>query len=206
MLDWLIGDAIWETIIKVAVIAAIALIVIAAIRSPHARPILIAILCVAWLGAGAYAGYTYYAYVNTTSEVNGSIDRKDPYEDFNIFDIDLKDNVVWYEADNGYEFEQIYNTAIKFNGTENDYTLLVNDTPCDETKATNGRLEGTLIKQFRDIDGEITDTFTFKINFSFESSKITVALTVNATAENIGIIREYININGFNLRIIDSVY
>lgn len=204
--DLLIPNEFWTTLIVIAVIIGACFILAAVIKSPHMKPILVTIGCLAWLGLGIYSGFTYYTYINTTSEVHGSPEIHDPYEDFNFFEYDLG-NIVWYQQeDGGYTYTETYNTSIRFTGEEGKYILLVNDTPCNYTSSANGRLHGELIKQFRDLDGQVTNTFNFNIDFTFESSVITVTVSVDATPDNIGVIREYVNINGFNLRIINNIY
>ena len=52
----------------------------------------------------------------------------------------------------------------------------------------------------------MTDTVSFDITFSFYSSKIDLKITTTATADNIGLVREMINVHGWKLRIIEAIY
>ena len=194
-------------LITILIIVAVALVLIALIKYEHARPILVTLLCVAWLGVGCYCGANCYVYYRTLAleKVSGAPVVHDPYEDFNFFEYDLG-KIVWYQDEEGnYSYETTYATAIKFDGNENKYQLLVNNTPCQTTTA-NAKLHATLQKEFIDVDGNLTDTINFTIDFTFSSSNITVRVENDATTENIGLVREYVNVNGFNLRIINAVY
>ena len=86
MLDWLFGDKIWDTLIIIAVIAAVALAVYALIKYENARPYVIAIFCLVWFGGGVFSAYTmidYYSRVR--NQTYGELQEYDPYEDFNFF-------------------------------------------------------------------------------------------------------------------------
>lgn len=204
--DLIIPDELWSTLIAIAIILGVCFIIAMVAREKHMLKVVVVILCVGWLGLGIYSGFSYFTFINTTSEVHGSPEIHDPYEDFNFFEYDLG-NIVWYQQeDGGYAYTETYNTSVKFQGGEDKYILLVNDKPCNKTSSANGRLHGELIKQFRDLDGQVTDTFNFDIDFTFESSVITVAVSVDATPDNIGVIREFVSINGFDLRIINNIY
>ena len=205
MFDLIFAD--WSEIIKwIVIVAAVVFVLIALIKYKHARPILVALLCFGWLGLGCWSGITLYQYSLTKNQVIGTPTVHDPYEGFDFFEYDLG-NIVWYQNSDGeYEYSEIYGTTTKFEGGINKYELLVNNTPCDTTTSANARLHGELIKRFKDIDGNVTDVITFKIDFTFESSRITVKITNNATIDNIQLVREFVAVNGFNLRIINSVY
>lgn len=202
MLSFLFNEKVFLTILS---IVAVTLILYALIKYKHARPLLVTILCVAWLGAGLYSGFTWYNYNSTISKVRGEPVVHNPYENFNFYDYDL-DNIVWYQNEDGtYDYEITYGESLKFDGTK-EYQLLVNNAPCKNTVTANGRLRGTFGKIFKDIDGQVVADIDFEINFAFYASKITLNIKTNATVENIGYVREYVNVNGFNLRIIKTVY
>lgn len=195
-----------EKFLTLLVVIGIFILLIAAIKYEHARPVLIGILCVVWLGGGVYSGVTWYHYETTQNSVTGSPTIHKPYEDFDFYDYKL-DQIVWYQNEDGsYYYEITYPTSVKFEGAEGKYQLLVNNSPCKKTSSTNGRLQGIYEKAFKDIDGKETDKITFEINFAFYSSKITLTINTTATTDSIGLVREYVDVNGFELRIISSVY
>lgn len=194
-----------ESLIMIGIIVGAVFLLYALIKYKQ-NAILLTILAVAWLGVGCYSGLTCYKYYSTTGGAVGEVVVHDPYEDFNFYEYDL-DKIVWYQTEEGtYKFDITYDTALRFEGSEKKYQLLVNNTPCSTTSSTNGRLYGLFKKQFKNLDGEVTDTFDIEINFSFLSSKIMLTLKTVATPENIGILREYVNVNGFKLRIIETIY
>lgn len=203
MLEGLLGFDLTQIIIIICVVA----LLIALVREKHNRPIIIVILCIAWLGLGIYSGVTLYKYERTQSEVRGEPEIHDPYEDFKFYEYDVGKNLVWYQNEDGTYYYQIeYATSIAFEGEENKYQLLVNNSPCTRTTSSYGRLYGLYQKQFKDLDGQVTDTINFEITFAFSSSQISLTITTDATSENIATVREYVNVNGFELRIIDTIY
>lgn len=202
MIEWLLGINLELVLIIIGVI----LVAIALIKSKHARPILVVILCIGWLGLGVYSGTTLYKYEITKNQTIGQTVVHDPYDNFNFYEYEL-DNIVWYQYEDGtFSYETIYATSLEFEGEENKYQMLINNTPCSITKSENARLYGLYQKQFRDVDGQISDIIDFEINFTFTSSKIKLEIKTNATTKNLATVREYVAVNGFKIRIINSIY
>ena len=194
-----------ETIKWVAIIVAVALILVALIKSKQGLPVFVVLLCIAWAGAGLYSGITCYQYSISQSKLNGTPEVHDPYEDFDFYEYSLND-IAWYKGEDGtYYYTTTYKASIEFNGNDN-YWLLLNDRPATTTNSTNGRLKAECILAFRDIDGQDLPEINLEVNFAFYSSEIDLSIYTNAGDEEIKLLREYININGFNLRIINAVY
>ena len=160
-------DGIADTVITAVVILVVALLVIAMIKSPHLKPLVYTIFAVAWIFTGVYSITTYISYQNTTSVVNGETVIYEPYKDFNYLEYDLK-NIVWYAEDDGYSYEETYQTSAKFEGAEKKYSVIVNDTPASYCNSANGRLVATYEKIFKDIDGEVSAEITFNIQIVFQ--------------------------------------
>ncbi len=204
-IDFDLFGGIKETIITAVIIISIVAGIIAIIKSKHLRPLVYTIFAVMWLFSGVYSFSKYISYENTISYVIGTPEIFEPYKDFNYLEYDLK-NVVWEYQDNGYTFEEVYQTSAKFEGEEKKYSVIVNNTPASYCNSSNGRLVAVYEKIFKDIDGEIDADITFNITITFKSSSITLKVTCNATTDNIGIVREYTNLNGLHIRIIKTVY
>lgn len=142
----------------------------------------------------------------THSQVVGTPTIHDPYENFNYFEYDLK-KLAWYESEDGtYSYTEKYNTSLKFDGSENKYILLLNNTPCNKTTSSKGKLHGEMTRIFEDLDGNEINQLTFKIDFEFYSSEINIIIKVDADSETIGLAKEMVEVEGFKLRIIDSIY
>lgn len=169
--------------------------------------VLVFILCFAWAGLGVYSGLTCYKYYSSQSQVRGVAEIKDPYEDFNFFEYDLND-IAWYleDGDETYSYSTRYGTSLMFDGSRNNYTLLLNNSPIKNTSSTSGRLHGDVELVFKDIDGEVVDILDLDIDFEFYTSEIRLIVSTNATSEELPLLREFVKVNGFNLRIINSVY
>lgn len=207
MLSWLIGDKIWDTIITIAIIVAVVLILTALIKYKHARPYVVALFCIAWLGGGVYSAFTMADYyTNQRNQVVGELQEYNPYEDFNFFEYNLT-NLVFYPNEEGnYAFTTTYATSIPFDGSSSEYTLLLNNSPCKETSSAFGRLKGDTNLTFYNVDGEKISNIELSIMLTFRSSDIELEINTSATHENIGLLEEYVACNGFNLRIIERVY
>lgn len=168
--------------------------------------VLVFILCFVWAGLGVYSGLTCYKYYSSQSQVRGVAEIKDPYEDFNFFEYDLND-IAWYLDENDtYSYSTRYGTSLMFDGGRNNYTLLLNNSPIKNTSSTSGRLHGDVELVFKDIDGEIINVLDLDIDFEFYTSEIHLIVSTNATSEDLPLLREFVKVNGFNLRIINAVY
>lgn len=206
MLDWIVGDKIWDTLIIIAVIAAVAVAVYSLIKYENARPYVIAIFCLVWFGGGVFSAYTmidYYSRVR--NQTYGELQDYDPYEDFNFFEYNLSTINFYPKEDGTYYFEQEYSTSIEFEGN-NQYTLLLNNSPCNKTTSSYGRLMGQTTLYFYDVDNLEEANINLDITLTFYSSSLKISIDTNANDSNIGFLREYTYCNGFNLRIIENVY
>ena len=203
-----------DTLITLCILAIIGFVLYALIKYKHARPYLIGLICISMFVSGVYSVFTAWDYYNTHSSVVGELQIHDPYEDFNFYEYDLESFALLREQETDEEgnvlssdfyFETTYATSIEFNGTENTYTLLVNDKPCDVTTSNYGKLYGITTIHFDDVDGTEKEVIDLNIDFTFYSSSIFLRIDTNATQENASMLEEYFKINGFNLRIIEKI-
>ncbi len=197
-------DKFYSTIISVAIIVMIGLGIVAMIRSKNGKPYLMFVFGLVWFFVGLFNVFTGVNYYTTYSKVYGTLEQHDPYEDFNYFEYDLKD-IAWYVDNNNYYYQTSYATSMEFDGTENEYTLLLNNKPC-ETSSTFGKLRGVQQIYFNDVDGTYKNTIGLDVNITFYASSISLKINTDATHESINLLNEYIKVNGFKLRIIDKVY
>lgn len=204
MFGLLFGD-ITQFLIELAVIVGIVAIIITMIKYENGRPFLIAFLLLAWGGLGCYSGFTMYKYYNTVSQVRGHLEEYDPYKDFDYYKYNITDlGLVKNDETDLMYYEKDYNTHIAFDGTNKNYTLLLNDSPCSITMSNKGRLHGETAIIFEDVDGQAIDQIDLTINFTFYSSYIVLKVETTATVENVGLLYNYYDINGFELRIIEN--
>lgn len=204
MFGLLFGD-IKQFLIELAVIVGIVAIIITMIKYENGRPFLVAFLLLAWGGLGCYSGFTMYRYYNRVSQVRGHLEEYDPYKDFDFYHFNVTDfSLLEDEETNLMYYEKNYNTTLVFDGTDKNYTLLVNNSPCSVTMANKGRLYGETSKKFEDVDGQAINQIDLTINFTFYSSYIVLKVETTATVENVGLLYNYYDINGFELRIIEN--
>lgn len=203
--DLILGDKIWETLITLAIIAAVAFLIYGLYRK-EARPIAITVFCIIWFFSGVYSLFTmidYYSRVR--NQTYGELQDYDPYEDFNFFEYDLTTINFYPKEDGTYYFEQEYSTSIEFEGN-NQYTLLLNNSPCNKTTSSYGRLMGQTTLYFYDVDNSEEANINLDITLTFYSSSLKISIDTDANDSSIGFLREYTYCNGFNLRIIENVY
>lgn len=139
-----------------------------------------------------------------TSKTFGNFDHYDLYEDFNVFEMD--ENVVFYNDNGTYKFTKTYPIKVDFDGSENEYNLFVNNKPCDTIKSTAGSLYGVYGLSFYDINNQYICDFDLQIRYTFYVSNFELSIESNCTADELKYLNEYLNVNGFNLRIIEKVY
>lgn len=198
----------FDTLIIIAIIIMIGVVLVALIKAEKINPVVICLLCLVWFFSGVFMAYTAYDYYSTYSTVNGTMEEHIPYEDFNYYEYNLSREIAWYyDNETGtYYYETNYATSMEFDGSENNYTLLINDSPCDETISANARLQGSKNIYFNDVDGNYKDTIKIKVEFTFYASNIKLVVSTSATNENIGLLNEYVKVNSFDLRIIEKIY
>ena len=211
MLDWLLGGNIFETLKSITIILVVGLVVglaiYAMVKYENARPYVAGIFLLAWFGGGIYSAFTMVNYYTSVrNQTYGEIKEYDPYEDFNFFEYNLTDLTFYQDEEGNYLFSKTYDTTIEFNGSNNTYTLLLNNTPCTSTSASYGRLRGDTVLYFYDFDNTELANINLYITFTFYASNFNIEVNTDATDDNIGLLREYVLCNGFNLRIINSVY
>lgn len=199
-----------NSILVIVIVVLIGLAVIAMIRYQQNTILALCVMAVL-LVSGVYSGFTAYRYYSTYSAVYGTYQEHDPYEDFNFFEYDIP-SLTWYQENTGsedepnikYYYSTEYGTSIAFNGSDEDYVLLINNKPC-VTKSSNGRLHGEQTLSFYNIDGILEEKFNISVDFTFYASKILLKVETDATNDNIGYLKEYVKVNGFNLRILNEL-
>ena len=122
-----------------------------------------------------------------------------------FFEYDLTTINFYPKEDGTYYFEQEYSTSIAFEGN-NQYTLLLNNSPCNKTTSSYGRLSGETKLYFYDVENQENAVIDLNITLTFYSSSLKISIETDANDSNIGFLREYTYCNGFNLRIINNVY
>lgn len=142
--------------------------------------------------------------LSETSQTFGSFDHYDLYEDFNVFEIE--ENLVFYNEDGTYKFSKTYPIKVDFNGSDNEYNLFVNNKPCDTIKSTAGSLYGIYGLSFYDINNQYICDFDLQIRYTFYASNFELSIETTCNSDELKYLNEYLNVNGFNLRIIEKVY
>ncbi len=147
-----------------------------------------------------------YKISNQKNDTIGTLGNFDYYSDFDI--CTLETNPVFYYSEElgEYQFISNYNTAINFDGTNNQYSLLVNDKPCSVIKSTAGKLYGEYNLSFNDLENNEISNLILKIEYKFYVSHIELSITANLTEDQLKLLNEYFDANSCELRIIENVY
>jgi len=154
---------------------------------------------------GIIEGFNVYADMTKSSDYYGILKHYDPYEDFNIYDNDLTD-IGFSQTDTGYMFTKDYSTHIDFDGTNNSYNVLINNKPCDITISNGGNLYAQMPLNFYDLNNGLIAAFHLEVYLEFYISKTTLTITADCTTSQYGLLLQYIEQNGFKIRIIDGQY
>ena len=197
---------LYDTLISIAIIVAIAFVMVALVRYENARPYFIGLFCLVWFFSGVYSVFTAVKYYNTVSRVYGTLEEHIPYEDFDYYKYSINDFGLDQTEDGSFFYEKDYATSIEFDGTDKNYTLLLNDKPCENTSSEYGKLNANTTIHFYEVDGSYKCGIDLDINFTFKSNHIILRIDTSATQENAGLLTEYVAINGFELRIIEEVF
>ncbi len=197
--------ALADALITIAIIIAVTVGIVYAIKEPNARPYVIFAFCLAWVVGGVYSAFVCVDYYTKQhGQVLGEIEIHDPYEDFNFYEYNLT-GLTFYPENGSYGYTTTYGTSIEFNGSEGEYTLLLNNSPC-QTSSEFGRLNGHTALTFYDDTNWENCRINLDITFVFRSSEIELTVETDADSSEIGYLQEYMACNGFNLRIINQVY
>ncbi len=201
--DLFVSDKMWQTLIIIVIIIAVALLLVAMVKYPHAKTYVIVLFCIAWTFGGAYCGFTCINYYQKESSTIGTIEIHDPYEDFNVFEYNLGNIVFYPEADGTYSYNTTYKVGYEFDGTDKSYEILINNAPCYNTISTAGQIHGDFELIFYDTEGKLINSIDIDISLIFYTSHIDMTVDTSATADTVGLMQEYVAINGFEIRIIE---
>lgn len=162
-------------------------------------------LVVVTIMGGAYAFYKYYEKAHQTSETYGSLEYVDPYKDFELYNINLDD--IEFNSDGELRtFETSFPVALEFDGENNKYNLLINNSPCNTEQSTFGFITGTYDLFFQDLDGSIISTAELNITVKVYASRVDVTVETTVNDIDYAYLLEYVDINGFKIRLIEEQY
>ncbi len=179
----------------------------AMIKYEGARPYLGIVFSIVIIVSGVYSGMTMYNYYTARSTVNGTMNESvQPYDNLDIFNHSLIDPVFYKSGDN-YYLSQVYNKHEEFDGTDKNYTMFINNSPCETTLTAAGRIYAKTSLVILSVDGNDMQSFDFKINVTFfGTEKILFEIDTNATDSNINYLNQYVLVSGINIRIVENAY
>ena len=168
---------------------------------------IINLLCAVLVVIATYLAIIMVQDFRSTSWVVGEPVIHDVYEDFDIYEYDLSSDIFYQNATKtGYELTKEYPVKNDFNGTANQYNMLINNKPCTREQTTAGQYQAQFDLSFFNLNGDIERTLSLYIEIRFYQSSIQLRIYNNADETLQGYLREYISYNGFVLRIIEGQY
>ncbi len=191
-------------LMPIIIVFVITVLIFAMIK--YKNPLAYAVFAIVISFGGIYSSFVCYEFYTQTSEVRGSLQEVDPYENFDVYNVDIE-GIAWhYDFNNNiYYLERTYNTAVDFDGTGKQFNVLINGQPCDSVKTTAGKLRSTTNLYIKDVDGNYIDTIHVILNMTFYSNKVVITIQTNANTSNITYLQQYCQINGLDIRILDSI-
>lgn len=157
------------------------------------------------IGAGVVVGLGVYDVKTARSSTYGELTKHDPYEDFNVSEYNLNE-AVFYKNGTLYTFTESYPIESEYNGSEETFNLLINDTPCQRNVSTAGTHRGEADIVIYGLDGQAEARILLEIEFKFYLKRIDLKITSVASDAVWGKFLEYMDMNGLNLRIIEGQY
>lgn len=157
------------------------------------------------IGAGVVVGLGVYDVKTARSSTYGELTKHDPYEDFNVSEYNLNE-AVFYKNGTLYTFTESYPIESEYNGSEETFNLLINDTPCQRNVSTAGTHRGEADIVIYGLDGQAEARILLEIEFKFYLKRIDLKITSVASDVVWGKFLEYMDMNGLNLRIIEGQY
>ena len=178
------------------------------ITSSLFRTILIFVLTLCTMGiiaGGCYYGIRVVQSEKSISKTYGIADSEDPYAQYDFYSYDFAD-IVFASNGNERKYETTIPVEVEFNGEDNKFNVLINNSPCNTTQSTVGIIQGVFSLYFQSSSGTITTTVDLSFNITISASSITYTFATIADDEAFGHLKTYIAINGFTLRIIEEQY
>lgn len=167
--------------------------------------IILVLLVLVIIAAGVVCSAELYRIKTAESITVGEITEHDPWEDFNIFNCDLS-NAIFYKTATGYEYQETVPQAISFNGTQNKYNVLLNNTPCINETSTAGILNAQNIINYYSIYGQVIQQTTLNIEIRFYQSEIEINISNTNNDVEQSYFMEYLRFKGLHLQIIEAQY
>lgn len=141
------------------------------------------------------------------SKYYGEIKTYNLYDEFNLYEYDVSDAVFYVNSDrSGYIYTTSYPVTAGFDGSKNQYNLLVNNQPCNNETVTAGILYGESTRSFLDAYGQVIQEVTLNIKFTFYAHSISLEIETITDAKGLSLLLEDIKFNDLTLRIIEGQY
>ena len=168
--------------------------------------ILLVIVCAAIIGLGCYYAVIIYKTQHSRSETWGVADKADPYENFDFYTYDFTKEISFSSNGTTRSYTQTIPVSLEFDGEQNKFNVLINDSPCETTQSTFGIVAGTFELYFQNTDGTISSTLSLNYKITVFVSSIKYEFWTEANDDDFANLLTYVQVSGFKVRIIDEQY
>ena len=128
-----------------------------------------------------------------------TIETKNDYTEISKFDY----GSLSFDTNDYSTFTNVETFApMDFNGSNNDYIILVNGNPTSNVIINAGKISGDLIMDFYNLDGQVATTATLHILVEYYASGTKVTLTITNTNDSVAYFSSYTNIHGAVIKVV----
>lgn len=168
--------------------------------------LLLVVVVIAIIGTACYYGIKVYKTEHARSATYGNAETVDPYQDFDLFNHDFTKEIAFSSEGTTRSYKTSIPVTTEFDGENQKYNVLINDSPCEITTSTVGIIQGVYRLYFQDTTGEINSTVEIDFKISVFVAKIDFEFTTVADEQDFANLLTYVDVNGFKIRLIDERY
>lgn len=168
--------------------------------------VLLYVIAILVIALAIFYAIKWYDHANTTSQTYGTPEIVDDFEQIDIADIDLSNEIIFYSSEQTRSYQKTINEGAEFDGAENTYNLLVNSTPADRVDTSSSNLDATHQILIYGKDNEQLATISLNIQIQFYQEETVLTISTVADDTVFGYLQSYIRTNGFRLQVIQGGY
>ena len=128
-----------------------------------------------------------------------TIETKNEYTEISKFDY----GSLSFDTEDYVNFSNVSTFVSQdFDGNENDYTILVNGNPTSNVVVNAGKITGSLVLTFYDLNGNVISIAELHILIEYYASGTKVTLTIQNNNDSVSYFTTYTNINGAVIKVV----
>ncbi len=160
------------------------------------------IICIALIIVGICCSFELGNLFNVKSAEYGKIATIETVNDYSIISTFDCSGLHMDTQDNSHYEYSITKEPEKFNGKEQDYTLLFNGKPVNNIICSAGKISGDYKKNFYDLDGSVITTADIHILIEYLASGTRVTLSMQNENYSVSYFETYAEISGAVIKVV----